>query len=156
MYEQEACQHNHLLALETMQCNYVGLVSVMELFAAHMEEQGKGFISCITSVAGDRGRKSNYIYGSSKGALSIYLQGLRNRLHKSNVLVQTVKCGPVDTRMTREMPDLPFIVSPSVVARQIVHAIEKKRDILYAPRKWCLIMMILRSIPEFLFKRLSL
>ena len=110
----------------------------------------------IGSVAGDRGRQSNYVYGTAKGALGIFLQGLRNRLHKSGVQVLTIKPGFVDTPMTAELPKGPLWASAEQVAMDIEKAILKKRDQLYTPGYWLPIMAIIRHTPEFLFKRLSL
>jgi decaprenylphospho-beta-D-erythro-pentofuranosid-2-ulose 2-reductase len=156
MFNQKQCETDFLLTQETIACNYLGIVSLLNLLANHFEKKRKGFISCITSVAGDRGRQSNYIYGSSKAALNFYLQGLRNRLFSSNVLVQTVKAGPTDTAMTKGLKDLPFMVAPKVIAIDILRAIERKKDILYTPWIWKYLMFIIRSIPECIFKRMKL
>jgi len=113
-------------------------------------------IVVISSVAGDRGRQSNYVYGSAKGALSVYLQGLRNRLQSSGVHVLTVKPGFVDTPMTSEIKKGPLFVKPEVIARGIVRAEEKKKDVVYLPWFWLGIMTVIKSIPECIFKRLKL
>jgi short-subunit dehydrogenase len=156
MPDQETCLEEFNQCREMMECNYVGLVSIMNRLAAFFERRNPGFISCITSVAGDRGRASNFLYGSTKAALDVYLGGLRNRLFKKGILVQTVKPGPVKTRMTEGMEDLPLMVPPERAAGDILLALERGRDVVYTPGIWKLIMAVIRAIPEGIFKRLSL
>ena len=139
-----------------MQTNALSVISLLTLLANHFEQQRHGCIAVISSVAGDRGRQSNYVYGTAKGALSIFLQGLRNRLHKSGVQVLTVKPGFVDTPMTASLPKGPLWATPEKVAEDIDKAIENKRNVLYTPSFWFLIMAIIKSVPESIFKRLSL
>lgn len=110
----------------------------------------------ISSVAGDRGRQSNYVYGSAKGAVTIFLQGLRNRLHRSGVNVITVKPGFVDTPMTSALEKGVLWATPEQVADRIAAAIAKGIDVSYAPLFWRLVMALIRSIPERLFKRMKL
>ena len=136
--------------------NLTGAINLLEPLAACLERQGTGFIIGISSVAGDRGRQSNYIYGSAKGGFSIYLQGLRNRLFHSGVRVMTVKAGFVDTAMTYGMPGLFLVASPAYVGEQIVRALEKGRDVAYIPWFWRYIMLVLKLLPESIFKRLKL
>ena len=136
--------------------NLMGAVSLLEPVAAYLERQRSGFIIGISSVAGDRGRQSNYIYGSAKGGFTIYLQGLRNRLFHAGVRVMTVKAGFVDTGMTYGMPGLFLVASPDHVGAEIVRALEKGRDVAYIPWFWRYIMLMLKLIPESLFKRLKL
>lgn len=136
--------------------NLTGAVSLLEPVAAYLERRQSGFIIGISSVAGDRGRQSNYIYGAAKGGFTIYLQGLRNRLFHSGVRVLTVKAGFVDTAMTYGMPGLFLVASPADVGKQIVRAVGKRRDVVYLPWFWRYIMLILKLIPESLFKRLKL
>lgn len=137
--------------------NYTGIVSFLNIVADHFERRGSGFIVGITSVAGDRGRKSNYIYGSSKAALSAYLAGLRNRLSSANVRVLTVKPGFVNTKMTAGI-DLPgaLTVQPDDVARAIVKAHKRNRNVIYVHWVWRWITLVIRSIPEFVFKKTSI
>ena len=121
------------------------------------EEQKSGSLVVITSVAGDRGRQSNYIYGSAKGAVDIFLQGLRNRLTKYGVNVLTVKPGFVDTPMTAHVPKTPLFSSPKTIAGGIVKAINKKKSKeIYLPGYWRIIMFIIKSIPGKIFNKLSL
>ena len=136
--------------------NYLGAVSSLTHLSALFSKQKKGFIVGISSVAGDRGRQSNYVYGSAKGALSIYLDGLRNKLHPFGVHVMTVKLGFVDTAMTFGMPRLFLVAHPEDVGKQIVKAIDKKKNVVYIPCFWKWVMMIIKAIPETLFKRLKL
>ncbi|MBN2144581.1 MAG: SDR family oxidoreductase [Candidatus Aureabacteria bacterium] len=156
MFDQKQCESDFSLTLETITCNYLGMVSILNLLANHFEKKKKGFISCVTSVAGDRGRQSNYIYGSSKAAMNAYLEGLRNRLFSSHVLVQTVKAGPTDTPMTKGMKNLPFLAPPETLAKDIWKAILQKKDIVYTPRIWQYLMLIINHIPEWFFKRMKL
>jgi short-subunit dehydrogenase len=110
----------------------------------------------ISSAAGDRGRQSNYVYGAAKGAVSIFMQGLRNRLHSSGVRVLTIKPGFVDTPMTAAFSKGVLWARPQQVARGIYKAIEKKKDIVYLPWFWSPIMRVIRGVPEAIFKRLRL
>lgn len=137
--------------------NYTAAVSILNLVANTYEKSGNGTIVGISSVAGDRGRQSNYIYGSAKAGFNAYLSGLRNRLYKAGVHVMTVKPGFVDTKMTEHL-DLPPLLTaqPQQVAQAIVKGIKKKKDTIYVLWMWSIIMMIIRSIPEFIFKRLKL
>lgn len=156
MFPQEQCDADWHLCAETIACNYTGLVSIMQIMAAHFKERRMGFISCITSVAGDRGRRSNYLYGSSKAALNTYLQGLRSAVYPYGVLVQTVKAGPVESPMSLRAKHAPFKVQAVKVSGPILKAIRRELDIVYVPWFWRYIMLIIRLIPEFFFKRLPL
>ena len=136
--------------------NALSTISLLTYLANYFEENGQGTIAVISSVAGDRGRQSNYIYGSAKGAVTIFLQGLRNRMHKSGVHVITVKPGFVDTPMTAAF-DKGFIwADPDQIAARIISAIKNKYDEVYAPWYWRVIMQVIRAIPERVFKRLNL
>jgi short-subunit dehydrogenase len=136
--------------------NFTGAASICEALAAHMTPRGTGCIVGISSVAGDRGRQSNYVYGSAKGGFTLYLQGLRNRLFKQGVHVMTVKLGFVDTRMTFGMETGIPIASPEQVSRAVVAAADRKVDAFYYPHFWRGIMTVIRAVPEKVFKRLSL
>lgn len=153
---QEKAQIDFGHAQRIIHSNYTGVASVLTHAANYLEQQGNGFIIGISSVAGERGRQSNYIYGSAKGALSLFLQGLRNRLSKCGVHVMTVKPGFVDTKMTFGKPGMFLVANPEQVATAVIKALQKKKNIAYVPWFWFWIMSIIRSIPEFLFKKLSL
>ena len=142
---------------EELQVDFVSAAAVLSLFATELERRRSGCIAAITSVAGDRGRRSNYVYGSAKGGLSLFLQGLRSRLYPAGVRVITIKPGPVQTPMTDGLPHAVHFADPQQVARDIVRALERRSpDILYTPRIWRYIMTGIKSIPEALFKRLPL
>jgi short-subunit dehydrogenase len=143
-------------AEEIVRVNYVGAVTVLGHLANYFEARRGGFIVGITSVAGDRGRQSNYVYGSAKGGLSLYLQGLRNRLHSAGVRVITVKPGFIDTRMTFGVAPAKLSADPAVVGKSVRRALEKGRNVVYVPGYWRLIMAVVRAIPESIFKRLKL
>jgi len=145
------------LAKQMIDTNYTAAVSILNLAANYMEPRRKGFLCALSSVAGDRGRQSNYIYGSSKAALTAYLQGLRNRLSHANVPVVTIKPGFVDTAMTWGLlNDGPLVASPERLARDICRAIRGRKAEVYSPWFWWLIMEIIRSIPERIFMRLKM
>jgi short-subunit dehydrogenase len=156
MPEQEAIDRDFALALQTIGVNYVGAVSVLSRFAPHLEAQGSGRVVVLSSVAGDRGRLKNYVYGSAKGALNVYLQGLRARLSRSNVSVMTVKAGFLDTDMSYGMPGLFLVASPEACAAACLKLSAKGRNVVYFPIFWWLIMTIIKSIPERIFKRLNI
>ena len=136
--------------------NYLGAMSVLDQCAALMAAEGQGFIVGISSVAGDRGRQSNYYYGSAKAGLTAYLSGLRNRLSSQGVHVMTVKPGFVDTAMTYGLKGMFLVASPEDIGRAIVRAVENRRNTVYLPWFWRYIMLIIQHLPEFLFKRLKL
>jgi decaprenylphospho-beta-D-erythro-pentofuranosid-2-ulose 2-reductase len=143
-------------AARVLHTNLVAPASLLTLFAARMEARGHGTLAAIGSVAGDRGRASNYAYGAAKGGLALFLQGLRNRLARAGVAVLTVKPGFVDTPMTAHLPRNALFADPERVATCIVRALDRRRDVVYAPGFWRWIMLAVRAIPERLFKRLSL
>jgi short-subunit dehydrogenase len=142
-------------AISTIHQNFTGAVSLLTIAARHLEAQGTGFLVVIGSVAGDRGRKRNYVYGSAKGALHLFLQGLRARLSKTKVHVMTVILGTVDTRMTWGREGALLTVPPDRAAELIFEAWRKKRDVVYVPWFWRPIMSIVRAIPERIFKHAS-
>jgi len=141
---------------QAFEINTLSTLSLLTCLASYFEERGQGTIAVISSVAGDRGRQSNYVYGSAKGAVTIFLQGLRNRLHRSGVNVITVKPGFVDTPMTSALEKGVLWATPEQVADRIAAAIAKGIDVSYAPLFWRLVMALIRSIPERLFKRMKL
>jgi short-subunit dehydrogenase len=141
-------------ARRILETNFTSCVSALNILANYFEARRAGFICAISSVAGDRGRQSNYLYGAAKGGLSTFLQGLRNRLFSAHVKVTTVKPGFVDTRMTYGRPGLFLVASPERVAKGIFRAIIKGKDVVYLPWFWRFIMLLVNSIPEAMFKRL--
>jgi decaprenylphospho-beta-D-erythro-pentofuranosid-2-ulose 2-reductase len=133
--------------------NFTGAVSVLLAVAERFEARRFGWIVALSSVAGDRGRASNYIYGAAKGGLSVFLQGLRARLSKVGVHVLTVKPGPVDTAMTFGMAKMPLLADPEAVGKAIVRAMNARKDEIYVPGPWRLIMALIRHLPERVMKR---
>lgn len=155
MPDNESMRHG-AVSLQVIQRNLTGPIALLNAFADCCEQRKHGFIVAIASVAGDRGRQSNYMYGAAKGGLAIYLSGLRNRLNAVNVPVLTVKPGFVDTRMTFGLPGLFLVADPFQVGAAIVKASDHGRNEVYVPGFWRLILLIIRHVPEFLFKRLKL
>ncbi|MBK9445121.1 MAG: SDR family oxidoreductase [Betaproteobacteria bacterium] len=154
--DQKACEASVELALREIDTNGLSVIALATRLANLMEAQGSGTIAVISSVAGDRGRQSNYVYGAAKGMVTRFLQGLRNRLAKAGVQVLTIKPGFVDTPMTAGFKKGALWAQPEDVARGILAAIEKGKDEVYLPGFWSLIMLIIRHIPERIFKKLSL
>lgn len=142
--------------LQEMNTNFLSTAAFLTIAANYFEAQKRGAIAVISSVAGDRGRGSLYVYGTAMAAKTAFLQGLRNRLSKSNVHVLTVKPGRVDTPMTSDLKKSPTLADPTKVGEQIYQAMKKRKDVIYTPPYWALIMLIIRNIPERIFKRLSL
>ena len=152
--DQKAMESSAVDTIASCNTNAMSVISLLTILANRFEEKKAGTIAVITSVAGDRGRQSNYVYGASKAMVSVFLQGLRNRLYHSNVHVLDIKPGFVDTPMTAHIKKGgPLWAQPNAVAKDIVKAIEKKKDILYTPFFWRYIMLIIGSVPECLFKR---
>ncbi|WKN43502.1 SDR family oxidoreductase [Tunicatimonas pelagia] len=149
--------NNWAEAERIIQTNYTGVVSLINLVANHYEKQKKGTIAILSSVAGERGRQSNYLYGSAKAGLTAYLSGLRNRLASQGVHVISVIPGFIDTRMTEglKLPK-PLTASPHQVAQAVFKAVKKKKNIVYVLWMWRYIMLIIKAIPEPLFKKLKL
>jgi short-subunit dehydrogenase len=154
MTPQAAAERDFAAARAMIDINYTSCVSLLNLAANTFEARGCGFICALSSVAGDRGRAANYIYGSAKGGLDVYLQGLRQRLHKVNVGVTTVKPGPVDTAMTWGMK-MPLMCPPQKVASDIYRALRRRKDVVYTPAPGYFIMAVFRAVPEWLWKRLN-
>ena len=155
LHDQKDSETSVDVLLEELQVNFVSATAILILFAADLERRRTGCLAAITSVAGDRGRRSNFVYGSAKGALSLFLQGLRSRLHPAGVNVITIKPGPVQTPMTDHLANARF-ADPKQVARDIVRALERRSpDVLYTPKVWRYVMKAVQYIPETVFKRLS-
>lgn len=144
-------------ATRVMRSNFEGPASILAMLANHFEDRGHGTLVGISSVAGERGRAANYVYGSAKAGFTAFLSGLRNRLAKKGVHVVTVLPGFVATQMTERM-ELParLTAQPPEVANAIVSAVERKKNLLYVRRIWHLIMMVIRNIPEAIFKKLNI
>ena len=154
---QEKAQSDFDEASKIIDTNYTGIVSLFNIIIDDFEKRRSGFIIGISSVAGDRGRKSNYIYGSAKAAFSTYLSGLRNRSCSAKIQVLTVKPGFVSTKMTKGM-NLPpkLTANPETVAKDIYKAQQKGKNVLYTKWVWKWVMLVIRSIPELLFKKMSI
>ena len=143
-------------AAQIIYTNYMAPVSLLTWLANFCVQRHAGTLAVLSSVAGDRGRKSNYLYGSSKAGLSAFLAGLRNRVDREGVHVLTIKPGPTRTAMTAAMPNSEKFADVDSVAESIVSAIDKRKDVLYVPFQWQPIMFIIRNIPERIFKKLNL
>ena len=154
--DQKASERSLDVTMQELQTNCLSVLSLLTLLANHFEQQQSGSIAVISSVAGDRGRQSNYVYGTAKGALTIFLQGLRNRLSKVNVQVLTIKPGFVDSPMTKDFKKGLLWAKPQQIAQGILKALDKRKDVVYLPFFWRYIMLIIKMIPEKFFKRLSL
>jgi len=154
--DQEHDQASFAATEAILHTNFLSAVSLITWLANYFESTHQGTLAVISSVAGDRGRKSNYVYGASKGALNIFLEGVRNRIDRSGVHVLTIKPGFVATPMTAHVPQNALFAHPAAVGRGILKAIEKRKDVAYVPPIWALIMLVIRSIPEAIFKKLNL
>lgn len=157
MGQQAENERDVVAATRVMRSNYEGPASILAVLANRFEERGSGTIVGISSVAGDRGRATNYVYGSAKAGFTAFLSGLRNRLAKRGVHVVTVLPGFVATQMTEGM-DLPakLTAEPSEVADAIAHAVERNKNVIYVRRIWGVVMAIIRHIPERLFKIMNI
>jgi short-subunit dehydrogenase len=152
---QKSCELSVEETLTEIQTNAFSTVSLLTLIANRFEAKRDGTICVISSVAGDRGRASNYVYGSAKAMITAFTSGLRQRLYKSNVAVVTVKPGFVDTPMTAEFKKGLLWATPSAVAEKIVRAIDRKKTEVYVPQFWWFVMLIIKLIPTKIFKRLG-
>ena len=141
---------------QILHTNFVAPVSLLTWLANFCVQRKSGVLAVISSVAGERGRKSNYLYGSSKAGLTAFLAGLRNRVDREGVTVMTIKPGPVKTAMTAGMKGSEKFADVNKVAQSIVSAIDKRVDTVYVPFQWRPIMWVVRSIPERVFKKLNL
>jgi len=151
-----SCVADPALAVREFNTNGTSTIAMMAVLARQLEIQGHGTLAVISSVAGDRGRGSNYVYGSAKAAVTAYASGLRQRLRHSGVNVLTIKPGFVDTPMTRNFRKGVLWASPQSVARGIRRAIKRRRAVAYLPWFWWLIMRAITHIPEPVFRRLKL
>jgi hypothetical protein len=155
--DQKESETNFEESKKVIDINYSYAVNLLNHFANEFEKRKSGFIVAISSVAGDRGRKTNYIYGAAKAALTAYLSGLRNRLTSSNVQVMTVKPGFVKTKMTSHLA-LPgkFTAEPKEVAQDVINGFKKKKDIVYTKKIYRYMLFVIKHIPESIFKKLSI
>jgi decaprenylphospho-beta-D-erythro-pentofuranosid-2-ulose 2-reductase len=151
---QSVCEKSVADTVDALHVNFTATVALLTVLANHFESQQSGCIAVLTSVAGDRGRQSNYVYGAAKGGVERFLQGLRNRLHAGGVTVVTIKPGFVDTPMTAGVKKTSLFASARRVGRGVHRAIEHRRDVVYIPWFWRPVMMVIRGLPERLFKRL--
>lgn len=155
--EQPECQNDLQSCHDALAINGVSPVLYAEAFAKEMEKANHGTIALIGSVAGDRGRKSNYVYGAAKGLVTRYAQGLQHRFAGSGVKVVLIKPGPTDTPMTAHIKGKGAkLASVESVAKKIVEGVEAGAPVIYAPGKWWLVMMIIRHLPAFVFNKLDI
>jgi short-subunit dehydrogenase len=154
--KQSASESSVEMTMQELNTHGLSVIALATRIANHFAQQRSGTLAVISSVAGDRGRQSNYVYGSAKALVTAFLSGLRQRLNKCGVTVLTIKPGFVDTPMTAEFAKGALWAKPQQIARGIVDAIDRKRDVVYLPSFWRPIMFIVRAIPERLFKRLAM
>lgn len=154
--EQKDCQNDLNLTQSTLEINGVSPALYAEAFAQHMAKRNQGSIAIIGSVAGDRGRKSNYVYGSAKGLVTRYAQGLQHRFANTNISITLIKPGPTNTPMTAAMKGSEKFASPEEVAKLIISGIKSKKAVVYAPAKWWLIMTVIRHLPSFIFNKMNI
>ncbi len=153
--DQSACEKDVALTLHEMQTNFLSVVSLLTLLANRFEAQRYGTIAVISSVAGDRGRKSNYVYGAAKAGVTAFLSGLRGRLDAAGVKVITIKPGMVDTPMTAHLEKGALFASAEAVGKGVYRVIITGQEVVYLPWFWWVIMTVIRHIPEPIFKKLS-
>ena len=149
---QNSCEQSVDETLAEIKTNALSTVALLTLIANRFEEQRNGTIAVISSVAGDRGRASNYVYGCAKAMVTTFTSGLRQRLHKSNVAIVTIKPGFVDTPMTAEFKKGLLWAQPATVAAKIVKSMDQRKDEVYVPAFWWGVMAVIKNIPEFIFK----
>jgi short-subunit dehydrogenase len=154
--DQEQAQTDYSFTEPILRTNLLSPISLCTWLGNHFAAQRRGVLAVISSVAGDRGRKSNYVYGTSKGALNIFLDGLRNRIDRHGVQVLTIRPGFVATPMTAHLRRNALFAEPNTIARGIVRAIERRKDVVYLPPVWAAIMLVIRSIPQAVFKKLNM
>lgn len=151
--DQSRTETDFAYARAVVDANFTSAIALLQPLAAHFAAQGHGHLAAITSVAGERGRPRNYTYGAAKRALGCYLEGLRSRLYPRGVRVHDIKLGPVPTPMSAGHPRNFLWGEKRAVARGIVAAMERRRHAVYLPRRWRLVMAIVRALPEFVFQR---
>jgi len=154
LYQEKEYRSNWQKAEEMIQCNFTGHVSLIEKISDYFMNSGGGFISVITSIAGDVGFHGSYLYGGTKAALNIYLQGLRKKTHAGKVFIQTIKLGPVWTPMVKKITIASLTAQPEYAAKKIYQLMQKKCHVVYLPSFWRFIMICARLVPQCLSKRL--
>lgn len=154
--DQPACEQDLAACRAALEVNALSPVLFAEAFARCMAVRGRGTLAVIGSVAGDRGRKSNYVYGAAKGMVDRYLQGLRHRFAGSGVKVAIIKPGPTDMPMTAHLKGSTSLAPVDEVARVIVDGLERGREVIYAPGKWRVIMLVIRHLPGFVFNKMNI
>lgn len=152
--DQKECETDYAAAEAVFRTNFLSAASLVTWLANYFEALGKGTLAVISSVAGDRARRGNYVYGASKGALNLFLDGVRARIDRAGVNVLTIKPGFVSTPMTAHLQQGLLFATPAQVAHGIVRAIEKRRDVVYLPPFWGAILLGVRMTPRAIFKRL--
>lgn len=155
--DQRLCQTDLVVCRDALMTNGISPVLFAEAFAGHMEQANSGTLVIIGSVAGDRGRKTNYVYGSAKGMVTRYAQGLQHRLANTGVRVVLIKPGPTDTPMTAHLKRQgKRLASAEQAANGIVQGIKRGKSVVYIPAKWALLMMVIRHLPDFIFTRMDI
>jgi decaprenylphospho-beta-D-erythro-pentofuranosid-2-ulose 2-reductase len=154
--DQSACQLSVTKTITETNINFTSTIALLTLLAKYFEQKQSGHIAVISSIAGDRGRQSNYTYGAAKAGVSVFLQGLSNRLYKQGICVLDIKPGFVDTPMIARFKRNFLWAKPEYVAKKIVRAIKNKKQVLYVPWFWFFIMLIIKLVPKFIFNRLAL
>ena len=154
--DQNRAEADYSVAEAILRTNLLSAVSLCTWVANYFEVQHRGILAVISSVAGDRGRRSNYIYGASKGALNIFLDGLRNRIDRLGVHILTIRPGVVASPMTAHLRKTALFADPNTIAIGIVNAIKRRKDVVYLPAIWAPIMLVVRSIPRSIFKRMNM
>lgn len=155
--EQKDCQSNLQICRDALEINGVSPILFAEAFAKGMAKVNHGTLALIGSVAGDRGRKSNYVYGAAKGLVDRYTQGLQHRFAGTRVKIKLIKPGPTDTPMTAHLKGTHTKLAPaSDVAKQIINDLNTKKPVIYTPKKWHLIMLVIRHLPHSIFNKLNI
>lgn len=153
---QKKCEKDYLLAVDNYNINLISPIIFSENIIDSFKRQGCGTLAILGSVAGDRGRRSNYFYGSAKAGLENYMQGLQHRLHETNITAILVKPGPTDTPMTAGFKGKINLADVNTVAQDIIIGIKKKKSIIYTPKKWEIIMAVIKILPRSIFNRIDI
>ncbi len=154
--DQSEAERSFVTANQILHTNFTAPVSLLTWLANYCAQRHSGTLAVLSSVAGERGRKSNYVYGSSKAGLTAFVDGLRNRIDREGVSVMTIKPGPVKTSMTAGMKGSGKFADVDAVAATLVKAIDKGTDVVYVPGIWRILMAVIRAVPESIFKKLNL